>query len=131
MFTDGGSVQAQLNSRQDPRAQMQWMRENLPLLRQRLPQIASDGGNLTSAVEEIGPESDLKPVPPVQSPPPGLRGDWNFSLQTAATNSGVADQVSGKIYLRSGRSGQLRHGFCCLRAEREGHRDPGEPDRNQ
>ncbi len=84
IFTDGGPVQDQLNAWRDPRWQMQWMRENLPLLRQRLPQMARDGGNLTSTVQEIGPDLIGRPRPRV------LRGDWNFSLQTATANAGDA-----------------------------------------
>ena len=90
IFTDGGSAQDQLNARKDPRAQMQWMRENLPLLRQRFPQIASDRGNLTNPAEEPGPDLISRPLPPVQPLAPALRRDWNFSLQTDADNSGVA-----------------------------------------
>jgi hypothetical protein len=89
IFTDGGAIQAQLNARQDPRAQMQWMRENLPLLRQRLPQIATDRGNPTGPGGEVEPDLRLRPRPPVHLPKRALRGDWNFSLQTDADDSGV------------------------------------------
>ena len=76
IFTDGGPIQAQLKSWQDPRWQMQWMRENLPLLRQRLPRL--------------GPDPILRQRPPVHRPGRALRSDWNFSLQTIADSSGVA-----------------------------------------
>ncbi len=89
IFTDGGSVQAQLDALQEPRAQMQWMRENPPLLRQRLPQIKRDGGNLTGAGGEVGTDLRLKPRPPVQLPPQALHSDWNFSLQTDVDNFGL------------------------------------------
>ncbi len=88
IYTDGGPIQAQLNAWQDPRWQMQWMQENLPLLRQRLPQLARDGGNLTGAGGEVGPDPILRPRPPL--PERALRGDWDFSLQTDADDSGVA-----------------------------------------
>ncbi len=90
MFTDGGSVEAQLNARQDPREQMQWTRENLPLLRQRLPQLARDGGNLTGAGREFGPDPGSRPRPPVHLPGRALPSDWNFSLQTAVQTFGFA-----------------------------------------
>jgi hypothetical protein len=64
VFTDGGTPEAQRKARQDPRAQMQWMRENLPLVRRGLPPIG-------------------------RPRPHAPRRDWNFSLQTAAANSGV------------------------------------------
>ncbi len=90
IFTEGGSLQAQLNAMRDPRAQMQRMRESLPLLRQRLPQIANEGGIFTGAAEETEPDPILRRRPPVHSPAGGLHGDWNFSLQTATAIFGLA-----------------------------------------
>ena len=90
IFTDGGSVQARLNALQEPRARMQWMRENPPWLRQRLPQLARDGGNLAGARGEFGPDLRLRPRPPVHPPARALVGDWNFSLQTAVDTFGPA-----------------------------------------
>ncbi len=89
LFTDGGPGQAPLNARQDPRARTQWMRESLPMLRQRLPPPVGEGGNLPGARPEPGPDLIRRPRPPIHSPEPALHGDWNFSLQTARDNSGV------------------------------------------
>jgi len=89
IFTNGGSVQAQLNAGQDPRAQLQWMREDLPLLRQQLPQFVSDGGNLAGARPEPGPDLIRRRRPPVHLPTHALHSDWNFSVQTAANNVGL------------------------------------------
>lgn len=90
IFTDGGSVQSQLDARQDPRAQMQWMRENLPLLRRLLP-IPSVDDQLSHG-PEIWPELFRRPRPPAPFPAPALHGDWNFSLQTnVAADAGHVD----------------------------------------
>jgi hypothetical protein len=89
IFTDGGSAQAQLNAQQDPRAQMQWMREELPLLRRQLPQFVNDGGNLPGARPEPGQDLVRRPGPPITLPPQALQSDWNFSLQAAISIFGL------------------------------------------
>jgi hypothetical protein len=92
IFTDGGSLQSQLEAQRDPRYGMQWMRRSLPLWRNQLAAVNGGVNSAAAAGEELAlGRIPLVPRPRREEPNPDLKGDWNFDLWTGnIADAGVA-----------------------------------------